>query len=167
MPFGDELTAAQKRALQRSNSLILENEGVEKQAFTCYHDPRTGQEFPRLPMDSYSLANYINRGLMPGRAPAELREGWIAGQAERAAECDARRRKAERDPEFAKLKEQTESVPAAEVAGIAKQAAQAAVAEVLRQLGIDASALPAAVTEQPGTEAAGAPETEPKQLRML
>ena len=167
MPFGDELTTAQKRVLQRSNSLVLKNEDVEKQAFTCYYNPRTGQEFPRLPMDSYSLANYINRGLMPGRAPAELREQWLAGQARRTAEFDVRRSEAERDPGFAKIKEQTETVPAADVAGIAKRAAQAAVAEVLSRLGIDAGALPAAMTGQPSSETIEAPETEPVQLKLL
>ena len=64
---------------------------------------------------------------------------------------------------------QAESVPADEVAEIAKQAAQVAVAEVLSQLGVPASAVPAAVTEQPSVETAEAPEEtpEPTQLKML
>lgn len=163
----DSLSNAQKQELKRANSLVLENEDLEKQNFIYWHNPKTGQEFPRLPTDPYGLANNFMKGLMPGRAPEELREKWTAGEAKRQAAFDARLKKAKRDPDFIKEIEQAESVPAAEVAEIAKQAAQAAVAEVLRQLGVNASALPAAVTEQPSSETAEAPETEPTQLKLL
>lgn len=40
----------------------------------CYHDPETGEEFPGLPVDAYSFMHYtMERGLRPGRAPADLR----------------------------------------------------------------------------------------------
>ena len=43
-----------------------------------YHDPKTGQEFPGLPVDSYSIWNYtVRRGLAFGPAPAELKAKFV------------------------------------------------------------------------------------------
>jgi len=45
-----------------------------------YHNPRTGQEFPGLPLDGWSLMRYMRRGLLPGRAPKELRDRFLEEQ---------------------------------------------------------------------------------------
>lgn len=165
----DSLSTAQKRELKSRNSLVLENEDLERQNFIYWHNPKTGQEFSRLPVDPYGLANNFNKGLRPGRASEELREKWAAGEGKRQARFDARLKKAKKDPDFARDMKQAESVPATEVAEIAKQAAQEAVAEVLRQLGVPASAVPAAAIEQPSIEAGEAPEEAPEstQLKLL
>ena len=41
-----------------------------------YHNPRTGQEFPNLPIDPYSVRLYGGKGWRRGPASDELRLAW-------------------------------------------------------------------------------------------
>lgn len=49
---------------------------------STYHDPKTGQEFYRLPIDPWSLERYMKvHGWNPGPAPEELKAKWEELQA--------------------------------------------------------------------------------------
>lgn len=51
--------------------------GAQGPPTSTYHDPRTGQEFPGLPVDPWSLEVYMKRHRwLPGPAPAALRAEW-------------------------------------------------------------------------------------------
>ena len=52
--------------------------GAEGPPKITYHNPKTGQEFPDLPADSYNLMHYIGRGLTVGPPSAELKAKWDA-----------------------------------------------------------------------------------------
>lgn len=47
---------------------------------TWYHNPTTGQEFQRLPVDPWNLMKQIRKGIIPGRATEEMREKWAEHQ---------------------------------------------------------------------------------------
>ena len=77
MPIDKELA---RRAKKSGGSAYVIEEGPSN---ISYYDPQTGQEFPGLPRDPWSLELYMRGGkhgnrpkLLPGRAPAELRAKW-------------------------------------------------------------------------------------------
>lgn len=92
-----KLTDAQQAELNRRGSLVeLDLSGSQR--FMAYHDPRTGQEFSRLPADEYSLTNYMMRGLRPGRAPDELKRLWEADRPAREAAAQRQNEALRRSP---------------------------------------------------------------------
>ena len=59
------------------------------QEFGPWYDFKTGQPFPRLPMDPRAFQRFARRGWMPGIAPPELTAKWEAGEADRIAATKA------------------------------------------------------------------------------
>ncbi len=144
----------------------LKEIGGSAQPFSVWHNPDTGQEFPRLPSDAPNAANYMIRGFRMGPAPAELREKWEAGAPERAEEVEKRLRKARSSSEHRKIKQGLGAEPDQQPqADLVRQT----VEQVLKALGHD---LPTQQAETEGTPEqdeeteAGAHEG-PVQLKLL
>lgn len=158
------LTAEEKRACEgRSSTVIarknLDMPGCLPQGFAYYYDRETGKQH-RLPTDPYSIANYVQRGLLPGKAPEELRLKWEASEAERAAECDRRAKEAAASSEGQRI--------AGGTSNSLDEAVDKRVAEIFKRLGIDLTALEAAGVPEIAAEAAPEPPEEaPKQLKLL
>lgn len=55
----------------------------ESQSFGPWYNPRTGQQFERLPTDPLGIQTGMRKKWIPGRAPIELQAKWEASQAER------------------------------------------------------------------------------------
>ncbi len=83
------LTPQEKARLKQEESIILPLDGSTGAESAAYHNPKTGQEFPNLPLDPRALTRYLRRGLMLGPAPAELRAKWESTASEREAAADA------------------------------------------------------------------------------
>lgn len=119
--------------LRKKGKKIVELDVSDSQPFMTYHDPKTGQEFPRLPADQYHIILYVaEKGWRLGPAPEHLRAKWKAGRAERDREAQARLKAVKKTPEYKELKESVESVPRSEVEDIVKKAVQ----EALRLAGV-------------------------------
>ena len=73
------------------------------QPFMTWHNPETGQEFPRLPSDAPNAANYMIRGFRMGPAPQELKDKWKASEVNRIAEHDKRLKKIKDTAEYRKM----------------------------------------------------------------
>lgn len=83
------------------------------QAFGPWYDFKTGQQFPRLPMDPRAFQRFARRGWIPGIAPAELAAQWDAGAADRQAVLDEMVAKQTKTPEFKKMKDDADEVASA------------------------------------------------------
>lgn len=94
--MGIDVTAEEKRELKRKGSLVRID--YDTQEFEAWHNPKTGQEFPRLPSDSYSIRNYMRKGLIVGPASEELREKWEADRPERETLSVKRIEEAKKSP---------------------------------------------------------------------
>ena len=144
--MGIALSKRQLVELKAKNFVLTELPGGDSLPRAQYHNPKSGQEF-KLLADMVNMQGYLAKGLLLGPAPEDLREKWKAGEAERIAEDD---RMTERYRATDEHKE-TESTNF-------NEAVQAAVAQVLKNLGKD---IP--------TEGSAAPtvEVEEKQLKLL
>lgn len=71
--MGDRLNAKAKAELAKKGFLVEDLPSAPGPEKGVYHNPQTGQEFPRLPIDGYSQRQYRSRGLKLGRAPEHLR----------------------------------------------------------------------------------------------
>jgi hypothetical protein len=118
------VTPQEKAELAASGSLIRPLAGAEGAPSSCFHNPKTGQEFIGLPIDPYHLGRHLQRGLIMGPASPELREKWAAGEADRQAENDALMAE-----HLAKAPDPIEETPRFE------DAVAAAVEKVLEKLG--------------------------------
>ena len=67
-----------RAALKKSGGTFVEPlDDAPGPTTMTYHDPETGQEFPNLPMDPWSLETYMKRhGWMLGEASPALRAQW-------------------------------------------------------------------------------------------
>jgi hypothetical protein len=146
------LTPQQKSRLEQEESLILPLAGSTGAESAAYHNPKTGQEFPNLPLDPRALTRYLRRGLMLGPAPAELKAKWESASAERAAADDAMVAEYEASDQ-AQIDQGVQD-------GQFKDAVAAAVTQVLEKLGIDPSVGAEKVAPVPVPEE----ELEPVQL---
>lgn len=115
-----------------------------------YHNPETGQEFPGLPLDAWSLMRYISRGLRPGRAPVELRAMW--------AEAQLKQKRPEFDPEVLAY---VEGVEQQQSTGNNKL--EALVLALQQQV----TSLTEKLTGAPVTEPVDVASQEPVQLKLL
>ena len=79
--MGINVTEKEKAELKRKGSLVRVD--YETQEFDVWHDPKTGQEFPRLPSDSFSIRKYMRKGFVIGSASEELRKKWEANRMKR------------------------------------------------------------------------------------
>jgi hypothetical protein len=124
---------------------LAELAGGEPQPFVTWHNPETGQEFPRLPADAVNAMTYLTRGLRMGKAPPEARARWEAGAADRAAAAERRVADRFRGPNGAKLRELEERTRnGAGRAAVTPEMVEAAVKKVL----MDAGLLPQAAAPQ-------------------
>ena len=69
------LTPEERERVRRGETVIDYLPGTGPQS-TTWHDPRTGQEFPNLPVDPWSFWRYRRRGWLMGPASPELRTRW-------------------------------------------------------------------------------------------
>ena len=84
--MGIRLTAYEQEQLKQGDYLIRPVPGASGASKSIYHNPITGQEFENLPTDPRSLQLYTRvKGWRLGPAPTELKEKWVAGEAERTA----------------------------------------------------------------------------------
>ena len=135
----DNTVGDQEQRLKTKGRKTVEIDTSDAQQFMTYHNPETGQEFPRLPADSVSVLTYTRakyhtvtkkklRGpLLPGPASEALREKWEAGREQRDQEAQLRLSAVKKTKEFKEVKEQSESVPRSELKDIVQEAVQAAL----------------------------------------
>ena len=131
--MGITVTPTEKAELKAAGSLVRPLAGADGAASTYFHNPKTGQEFVNLPIDPYHLGRHLQRGLVMGPAPAELKAKWEAGEAERSAANDAL------------MAEHLSKSPVEETPQF-REAVAAAVIQVLEKLGIE---LPSVPTDAP------------------
>ncbi len=140
----------------------LKEIGGSVQPFMTWHDPETGQEFPRLPADAPNACNYMIRGFRMGKAPDDLREKWEAGANDRRAEQAKVLAVANRSAEHKRLESQVgvDQPPPPTTEEVA--------AEVIKQM-IDLGVVkaPEAKEEKAGEETEAGPEGGDAQLRLL
>ena len=144
-----ELTAYEEQQLRGQEYLIRPLPGANGANGALYHNPITGQEFENMPTDPRALELYLKvKGWRLGPAPAELKEAWLAGEAERKAA----------DDQMVERYKRTQPLSAEEIPGFNEAVAAAtekAVTQVLKSLGI----------EPPSEQTVGTPtETDTKLL---
>lgn len=83
------LTPEQQVELEANNSLILPHPGAKRNGSGTFHNPVTGREIHRQPLDVYHLMKRLRQGWQLGPASPELREKWVIREAELKAEDDA------------------------------------------------------------------------------
>ncbi|KKN07492.1 hypothetical protein LCGC14_1066310 [marine sediment metagenome] len=149
------LTPQEKALLKQEDSLIQPLDGADGAESAAYHNPKTGQEFPNLPMDPRALTRYLRRGLMLGPASPELKAKWLAASAERAAADDAMVAEYE-DSDQAQIDQGSQDERF-------KDAVAAAVAQVLEKLRVD----PTAGAEKVAPTLAPEEEFAPAQLELF
>ncbi len=94
------------RLTKKEKASGLKEIGGSVQPFMTWHDPETGQEFPRLPADAPNACNYMIRGFRMGPAPDDLREKWEAGAEDRRAEQSKALSRVNRSAEHKRLESQ-------------------------------------------------------------
>ena len=131
------------------------------QEFGPWYDCKTGQPFPRLPMDPRAFQRFARRGWMPGKPPVELLAQWEAGEADRAAALAAEVAR------FSKTEEGKEI--AGEIKGDQPAAASAeAVADVVIDKLIERGIIKVPVENETDQETEAADLTEAgNQLKLL
>ena len=134
------LTSEEKAKLQREDSLILDLPGANGVESAAFHDPNTGREFPRLPVDAYHLTRYLKRGLRMGPASAELKATWLAGAEDRKAADDASVHKYKESDQY--------QVDQEDRNGQSNEVIAAVVLQVLAKLGVKVPSEPQAPQEE-------------------
>jgi len=132
------------------------------QEFGPWYDARTGQSFPRLPMDPRAFQRFARRGWMPGIAPPELQAKWEAGEADRAA---AKAAEVARFSQTKEGKEIADEVKGGQPAGASTEEVADAVIDKLVKLGI--IKVPVETETDQETEAAVDLEEAGQQLKLL
>ena len=150
------VTQAEKAELASAGSLIRPLAGADGAASTYFHNPKTGQEFVNLPIDPYHLSRHLQRGLVMGPAPAELKAKWEAGEAERSAANDA-----------LMAEHLSESPVALEETPQFREAVAAAVIQVLEKLGIELPSVPTDAPSESETKHVVSQASQPVQLRLV
>ena len=150
---------------------LAELAGGESQPFVTWHNPETGQEFPRLPADAVNAMTYMTRGLRMGKAPPEARARWEASAADRAGAAERRVADRFRGPNGARLREIEERTRnGAGQAAVTPEMVEAAVKKVLMDAGLlpqtTAATPQAEEIEQDDETDTGAYEA-PTQLRLV
>jgi len=86
---GISVSAEIKQELAIKGYYIEELPDADGPPKTTYHNPRTGQEFRRLPADAWGISHYLGRGLRVGPAPEDLRQAWEQRPAQARPELDS------------------------------------------------------------------------------
>jgi hypothetical protein len=147
------LTPEEKVEVQREDFLIRPLPGATGALSGTFHNPVTGREIHRQPMDAVHITRKLQKGWALGPASPELREKWKIREAELRAEDDAR------EAEYLASHEHVEA-ERARFNDAVKEAAAIAVAAILEEKGI---ALPDAGAERTPRPA---PAPEGKQLEF-
>ena len=152
------LTPDQVAQVERENSLILPLPGSTGSESGTFHNPVTGQEIVRQPIDAYHLTRRLRQGWQMGPASAELKEKWVIREEELRKEDD------ERVAKYLASNEHQESMDN-QAQGF-NDAVASAVAQALEKLGVELPKTADAPTETE-TKQMVSGASRPVQLRLI
>ena len=84
------LTPDEKAEVKREDFLIRELPGASGTPSGTFHNPVTGKEIHKQPLDSYHLMRRLSQGWQLGPASPELKEKWLIREEELRAAEEAR-----------------------------------------------------------------------------